>query len=209
MSPMEWMKWAADNSAAIQAIMAIAMVGVTVALSAITAYYAVVTHKMATIMQQQMEASFQPSVEPAITFRAEGTSWDVSSIQDDTVHGGILVENKSSVPLKCHSIKMAVHFKRSTFRDVAKVQDCQNIVLYPNGQKEFGLTVNVPPKATDEDFIRKVQLRCTDLTGRSKHTFVISDDSKDITHYLGFREDTSLIRRFFALKCFLGEERST
>jgi hypothetical protein len=49
MIPMEWMKWAADNSAASQAIMAITMVGVTVALSAITAYYAVVTHKIATI----------------------------------------------------------------------------------------------------------------------------------------------------------------
>lgn len=63
------MKWAMDNSAAIQALMAMAMVFVTVVLSVITWYYAKVTHQMATIMQQQVEASFQPYVDTAITFK--------------------------------------------------------------------------------------------------------------------------------------------
>lgn len=199
------MKWAMDNSAAIQALMAMAMVFVTVVLSVITWYYAKVTHQMATIMQQQVEASFQPYVDTAITFKAHGTGWfkvgekegssGFNMLQrDDSVYGGIIVENKSPVPLKLHSIKMDVHFNEAPFNQARfkdAVQECQNIVLYPGRQKEFDLIVHVPPEAINEKAIRKVLLQCTDLTGRSRHTFVISEDSKDTTHYSGFREDIS------------------
>ena len=180
------MKRAADNSAAIQALMAIVMVAVTVVLIIITGRYVILTHQIATIMQQQMEASFQRFVDTAITFKAQGKS---HYPQSDTVYGHILVENKSAVPLKLVSIKMAVHFKEAPFKDSVIVKDCQNIILYPSRQKELPLIVRVPPYVAKEEPIRKVLLQCTDLTGRSRHTFVISEDSRDTTHYLGFRED--------------------
>src|SRR5690242_4386716 len=86
--------WASQNSAAIQALMAIAIVLVTGVLSAITLYYAVVTRRMAVLMGQQMEAAFQPYVDTAITFRAEGEGYTYGVQHDDTIFAHILVENK-------------------------------------------------------------------------------------------------------------------
>jgi hypothetical protein len=188
----EWgrlMWWSSQNSAGIQALSAIAIALLTAALSGITLYYAWITRGMAAIMKQQIQAAFQPNVATSITFRAQGQSSVLGIPKDDSIHANFNVENKGSVPIKLVSVIMVVHFKTLAYRDATAVQDCANIVLLPSGNKEFSMMVSVPPNVTKDEPVRKVLVRCTDLTGCNQHTFMIADGSDDIKHQLGFQDN--------------------
>ena len=181
--------WSGQNSNAIQALSAIAIVGLTAALSGITLYYSRLTRRMAIAMEKQIEFSFQPNVATSITFRAAGESSSLGVRQEDSIYANVIVENKGSVPLKLDSLTMIVIFEKALFADAsAIVGDASNLVLMPGSHKEFRLLANVPIDASRAKHHRRVILKCTDLTGLSKHTFEISDADSDVTHYLGFRD---------------------
>jgi hypothetical protein len=188
----EWQRlvwWSGQNSAAIQALSAIAIVVLTAVLGGITLYYALITGRMARTMERQIEFSFQPNVLTAITFQAEGGGTAFGLRHEDTVYADIKVENKSNVPIKLVSVGMLVKFDNGVFPDSWSIKEAGDIVLAPGAHKEFSMMVDVPPRATRANYTRRVNLKCTDLSGVSRHTFSISDANADVSHSLGFADN--------------------
>ena len=92
------------------------------------------------------------------------------------------------MPIKLVSVGMLVKFDNNVFPDSSSVKKAADIVLAPGAHKEFSIMVDVPPRATRAKYTRWINLKCSDLSGVSRHTFSISDVNADVSHSLGFAD---------------------
>lgn len=176
------MQWFNENAAEIQAITAIVIALLTAALVYVTWWYA-------TILREQLAASFQPNVEMALTDCFRGEASDECGGHSETVAGTITVRNKGNLPLKLVTVAMKLIYDKAAFPVQTVTVDAKQRVVAPGETTQFILlTIDVPPGGTTAPYEQIAQIHCSDLAGVSKHSFSVSSREKDRTnHSSGFQ----------------------
>jgi len=176
------MQWFNENAAGIQAITAIFIVFLTLALVCVTWWYA-------RTLREQLAASFQPDVEMALTdcFRSKAT--DERGGHGETVGGMIAFRNKGNLPLKVVTVAMKLIYDKAAFPVQTVTDDAKQRVVAPEEPTQFFLlTIDVPPGGSTAPYEQIAQIHCSDLAGVSKHSFSVSSREKDrANHSIGFQ----------------------
>src|SRR5664280_2756596 len=107
------MQWLNENAAGVQAITAIVIALLTLALVYVTWWYATLTKSMALTLREQLAASFQPNVEMALTNRSHGQGSDERGGHSENVSGTFTVRNKGNLPLKVVTVAMKLIYDLS------------------------------------------------------------------------------------------------
>jgi hypothetical protein len=182
------MEWLNQNAGAVQAIMAIIIVLLTAALTGVTWWYASLTRRMASTMERQLGASFQPNIGMALTNRFQGEHRDRGGTESESVMGTITITNNGDLPLKVVAIAMKLLYDNDVFPAQMTKEDARQRVVSPGGATQFHLTLDVPLGSSRVGYEQIAQIHCSDLAGVSKHSFSVSSRVKDqVNQSIGFQ----------------------
>ena len=183
------MQWLNENAAGVQAITAIFIVLLTLALVGVTWWYATLTKSMELTLKEQLAASFQPNVEMALTDRSTGQGSDWRGGHTETVAATIIVRNKGTLPLKVVAVAMKLIYNQDAFPVQTMTVDAKQRVVAPDGETQFShLIIDVPPGGSKALYEQIAQIHCSDLAGVSEHSFWVSSREKNRTnHSSGFQ----------------------
>ena len=183
------MHWLNENAGGVQAITAVVIALLTLALVGVTWWYATLTRGMALTLKEQLAASFQPNVEMTLTDRFQGQGSDGLGGHHESVSGTINVSNKGNLPFKIVSIAMKLVFDKDAFPVQTLTADAKHRVVAP-GQttKLMPLTMDVPLGGSTAPYEQVAQIHCSDLSGVSKHSFSVSSrEEGQINQSSGFQ----------------------
>ena len=171
-----------QNAGAVQAVMAIIIGVLTAVLIAVTWWYAGLTRRMASTMEQQLVASFHPDIEMSLIdrFQGQGTG--------ESVSGTIVITNKGDLPLKVVSVAMKLVYDGNAFPDQRTTMDAQQRVVSPDKTAQFNLMLYVPLGGSRAEHEHIAQIHCSDLAGVSKHSFSVSSRKAGaVNQFVGFQ----------------------
>lgn len=177
------MRWLNENAAGVQAITAIVIVALTLALVGVTWWYAKLTKRMARTLRKQLAASFQPNVEMMLTNLSHGQGSDGRGEHSETVCGTITVRNKGNLPLKVITVAMKLIYDKAAFPDQTTTFDAKQRVVAPDETTEFRhLIIEVPSGGSTTPHEQIAQIHCSDLAGVSRHSFSVSSREQNRTY---------------------------
>jgi len=182
------MQWLNENAAGVQAITAIVIAFLTLALVYVTGRYVALTKSMALTLREQLAASFQPNVEMALINLSHGQGGDGRGEWSENVGGTITVRNRGNLPLKVVTVAMKLIYDKAAFPAKTVKVDAKQRVLAPDGETQFNLSIDVPPGGSTAPYEQIAHIHCSDLAGVSKHSFWVSSREKNRSdHSSGFQ----------------------
>jgi hypothetical protein len=183
------MQWWNENAAGVQAITAIVIVLLTLALVGVTCWYVALTKSMVLTLREQLEASFQPNIEMELTNCSRGQESDGRGGHSENVAGTIIVRNTGNLPLKVVTVAMKLIYDKAAFPIQTVTEDAKQRVVTSGDTTQFShLIIDVPPDGSTTPYEQIAQIHCSDLAGVSKHTFSVSSRGGNRTnHSSGFQ----------------------
>ncbi len=170
--------WLTQNTAAIQALSAVAIVFLTSVLAALTYKSVKATEVSATTAQHQLEANLQPSIEihlvPGADMegRAPGRHWFSK--------GGVLtLRNLGATPVKLKRVALVVQRMQLIGEDVSivhqyecELSDYTNRIIMPAKALEENIIAELQQQADNKLTVYGLSVACCDTSELMLHTFV-------------------------------------
>jgi len=173
--------WLGQNAAAIQALAAIVVVLLTVALVFVTGRYVRLTREMSQTMRQQLAAAFQPNIGIMFAQPLRSESWN-NGVASDGIADTLQIQNRSASPLKLHSVHISISFGDSRYQRCDKDFPFEDIVISPDYIKQIHFDITVPHTASQNRFYKLALVVCSDLADVNEHWF-IKVDKGEISHH--------------------------
>ena len=159
--------------------MAIVLGLLTTILIGVTAWYAVLTHRMQRTMERQLAAAFQPNIGLGLTNLFRGTGIE-RGIEREDISGTVIVTNNGDVPVRLVNVVMKVVFADEAFPIREENFNTERRIVMPGQTIDFKhLTVAVPLGSSHGKYEQIAQVLCSDLAGVNTHTFSLSAQSKE------------------------------
>lgn len=165
--------WLSQNSAAVQALMAIVGALSTIVLVTITAIYVRLTRKLSVFAKMQLETTVHPNITFSQSMSVSKPPTMVVNIQNDGAH-------------PVHLLRVAVCIELKSKPYIREIKRLANVVIPAGGKVGAAHALedgSYEEGDLREHFNRVVYARCTDMAGIKSHAFLWDVISGLIRHY--------------------------